>query len=249
MARRQRHVFDFGGVPCGHDHSTGIGIVANQIHDIRNLVNRAVGVVLRGRRPAAPLHAVDRPQVAVGIRPLIPDVHAMLDQPIDVAAALEEPQQFVSHALEPHPFRGDEREAFAKVEAHLLTEQADGARASAVGFKCAFGEDATHKVFVRRRDVAFRLGGNASANGFKFFWCQSHGCQSKREDLKSELSVSRQRNRCRDSPRTSARHACHAERLRPRRQALHPTAYSHASQRPVLCTRRRRIRRYADRCP
>ena len=46
-----------------------------------------------GRRPGPPLVAVDRPEVAVLVGPLVPDRDAAVLQPLDVGVAAQEPQQ------------------------------------------------------------------------------------------------------------------------------------------------------------
>jgi hypothetical protein len=88
-----------------------------------------------GCRPAAPLHAVDRAEVAVGLRPLVPDRHAAFLQPLRVAVAAQEPQQFEDDGLEVHLLRRDQREALAQVETHLVAEHAFRAGAGAVGLR------------------------------------------------------------------------------------------------------------------
>ena len=132
MARRQGHMLDFRGIPSADDHTAGIGMVADQIKHIGNLVDGAVGVLGRRRRPATPLCAVHRAQIAVLVGPLIPDMHVILLKPTHVGGTLQEPKQFVSDAAEEHGLGGEQREIFAQIEAHLLTEQRNRTGTSAV---------------------------------------------------------------------------------------------------------------------
>ncbi len=76
----------------------------------------------------APLHAVDRTELARGIRPLVPDRDAVLLQPPDVRLAAQEPQQLVRDRLEVHALRRDEREALREVEADLAAERRSSCR-------------------------------------------------------------------------------------------------------------------------
>ena len=52
------------------------------------------------RRPRAPLRAVDRPEIAALVRPLVPDAHAVLLQIAHVGVAVQEPQQLVHDRLQ-----------------------------------------------------------------------------------------------------------------------------------------------------
>ena len=53
------------------------GFLASWRHDLGDLVD----VAAVGRRPGAPLHAVDRAEVAVRVGPFVPDRDAVLLQP------------------------------------------------------------------------------------------------------------------------------------------------------------------------
>ena len=74
---QERHLRQIGDIPGAHDDPPRVGLLAEQPDDLCDLVD----VVAAGRRPAAPLHAVDRPEVAVLAGPLVPDRDAVLLQP------------------------------------------------------------------------------------------------------------------------------------------------------------------------
>ena len=76
-----------------------------------------------GRRPGAPLRAVDRPQLAVGVRPLVPDRDPVLAQRAHVGLAAQEPQQLVDDRAQVELLGGERREALAQVEAQLVAEE------------------------------------------------------------------------------------------------------------------------------
>ena len=157
MARRERHVGDVGGIPRRDDEPAGVGVHADLLDDLRDLVDR----LARRRRPRPPLHAVDGAELARGIRPLVPDGDAVLAQPPDVRRALQEPEQLVGDRLEVHALGGDEREALREVEPQLAAEHAAGAGARAIGLVRAVLEHVAQEVFVGRGD---RLGHRVDAN-------------------------------------------------------------------------------------
>jgi len=102
-----------------------------------------------GRRPRAPLGAVDGAKFAVGVGPFVPDRHAVVLQPAHVGRALEEPQQFIDDGLDVHLLGGHQREAVLQVEAHLVAEHGTRAGAGAVGFVGAMFVDMAHQVEIR----------------------------------------------------------------------------------------------------
>jgi hypothetical protein len=73
---------------------SGIGLEG--LHHFGDLVD----VAPVARRPGAPLIAVDRAKVAVGVGPLVPDADAVVLQVSDVGVALQEPEQLVDDGLE-----------------------------------------------------------------------------------------------------------------------------------------------------
>ena len=92
MARRQRHAFDLGRIPSGDDQPARIGIAADFIDDIGDLIDAAA---VR-RRPRAPLVAVDWTEVTVLVGPWVPDAHAVLVEIFDIGVAAQEPEQLVN---------------------------------------------------------------------------------------------------------------------------------------------------------
>ena len=72
----------------GDDLATRTGIAADQLDQIGDLVDMAPV----GRLPVAPLLAVNRAEVAIGIGPFVPDADLALFQPGDVGVAAQEPQ-------------------------------------------------------------------------------------------------------------------------------------------------------------
>ena len=166
-------------------------MVLDQIEHIADLIDGAIGIIRRRRRPAAPLRTIHGAQIAVLIGPFIPNMHIVFLQPTHVRGPLQEPQQLIGESLEKHRFRGEQRKILAQVESHLLTEQADGARARAIGLQRALRQNTTYQILIRHGNVGFRACRNASTNISKLFRCQSHAC--KLNSTKSQVKHIRPR--------------------------------------------------------
>ena len=90
--------------------------------------------------------AVHRAEVAILVRPFIPDADPILLEVFGVGAALQKPQQFVDDGFQVALLGGDQREALRQIEAHLVAEHADGAGAGAVGFFRAVVQHVLHQI-------------------------------------------------------------------------------------------------------
>ena len=119
-------------VPGADDDAPRIGVRAQLLHHLRHLVDLAA--VARG--PRAPLLAVDGAEFAFGVGPFVPDGDAVLVQVLRIGFAPQEPQQLVGDRLEVHALGRDQRKARGQIEAHLVAEHRQRARAGAVGL-CA----------------------------------------------------------------------------------------------------------------
>ena len=84
--------------------------------------------------PAAPLNTVHRAKSTVFIGPLVPDVHVLLLQTSDVRLAAQKPEQFLCNEAKGHLLGGEKRKSVSQVEAHLRSEQTDGACSGAITF-------------------------------------------------------------------------------------------------------------------
>src|SRR5215470_16850692 len=153
MARRQRHAFDLGRIPSGDDQPARIGIAADFIDHIGDLIDAAA---VR-RRPRAPLVAVDRTEIAVLVGPFIPDAHAVLVEIFDIGIAAQEPEQLVDDGFDVQLLGGEKGKATPKVEAHLMAEDRARADAGAVALFDALAEHAFHQVeILAHRALRFR---------------------------------------------------------------------------------------------
>ena len=84
MAGRQPHFGDFADVPGRNDHPPVVGIAFQRFNHRCQLVYALVV-------PVAPLRAVYRPEIAVFVRPFVPDTHAVFLKPADVGIAFDKP--------------------------------------------------------------------------------------------------------------------------------------------------------------
>ena len=146
MARLQLHARKVGWVPGAHQHSTRIGVRANGVDDVRDLVDG----LATGRRPGHPLNAINRSEVAVLVGPLVPNGDAVFVQPLDVRVATKEPQQLDRHSLERHPLGCDQRETILQVVANLTTEYASRSGTGSISLVSAIFKDVTQQIFVRK---------------------------------------------------------------------------------------------------
>ena len=95
-----------------------------------------------------------RAQVAVFVRPFIPDPHSVLLKILDIGISGNEPQEFVYDGLEMQFFRSQHWKSFAQVKAHLMSEDTLCARTGAVGLHGSAGADTAQKFKVLFHDSA-----------------------------------------------------------------------------------------------
>lgn len=108
MARRQIHILDVTDIPCADYDTAALGVVLYGLYRLFNLVDESAVV----SRPRTPLIAVDMPEIAVGISPLVPYRHLVVMEILHVGVTLKKPQKLVDDALEMHLLGGQQREAF-----------------------------------------------------------------------------------------------------------------------------------------
>ena len=138
VARGERHAVDLGRVPGADDLAAGGRVGVDLVDEARDLIDAAAVRPL----PVAPLLAVDGAEIAILVRPFVPNADLVVLEIGDVGVALQEPQQFDDDRAQVQLLGGDEREAVGKVEAHLVAEDAQRADAGAVLLRHAFFQDA-----------------------------------------------------------------------------------------------------------
>ena len=148
MTGHQRHLAQVGHIPGADDDAARVRVGFEGFDDLTDLVN----VPAVRRRPAAPLHAIDRAKIAVFTRPFVPDRNAALFEPIVVARALQKPQKLVHDGLEVNLLGCHQRKAFVEVETHLVAKNTFGTGTSAICLEDALRVDMTHEIFVLGAD-------------------------------------------------------------------------------------------------
>ena len=144
MAGRQRHTAEVGRIPRRNDVAARVGIAPETLDETGDLVDLAAVAP----RPGTPLMAIDRPELALRIGPLVPDLHAVLAQVGDVGAPGEKPDELVHDRLQVQLLRRDQREALAQIEPHLMAEEREGSGPGPVRLLDAAVEDLAQEVEV-----------------------------------------------------------------------------------------------------
>ena len=100
--------------------------------------------------------AVDGPELAVRIRPFVPDGNAVLLQPAHVGLAAQEPEQLIDDRLGEKLLGGDQRKAVGQIEAHLMAEDRQRAGAGAVALLHARLQHFFHQIEILAHLQIFR---------------------------------------------------------------------------------------------
>ncbi len=130
VARHQRHLRQLGHVPGRHQQPARVRVAPDLLDHPLDLVD----LDPVGTGPAAPLLAIHRAQLAIGIGPLVPDADLVRLEVGDVGVALQEPQQLVHDRAQVQLLGGQQRKTLRQVEAHLPAEHAARSGTGAVGF-------------------------------------------------------------------------------------------------------------------
>ena len=144
VARLQRHLLQVADVPRRDHHAPRVGVGSKRLQHGGDLVDASAipGV------PRTPLHAVHRPEVAVLVRPLVPDADPVLLQPGHVRGAGQEPQELADDGLDVNVLRRDQREPPREVVAQLRAEDGTRARARAIPLRGSLAHDAREEILV-----------------------------------------------------------------------------------------------------
>src|SRR5580765_49341 len=141
----------------------------------------------------APLIAVHRPELAVLVRPFVPDRHAALLQPAHVGVAAQEPEQLVEDRLDVQLLGGEQREAVAQVEAQLPAEHRQRAGAGAVGLARAALEHFAEEIEVL--PLAAVHAGDTALQTSAALWKRSSGALASRRSSSGWCAASSSRSR------------------------------------------------------
>src|SRR4029450_8920430 len=98
--------------------------------------------------PVAPLLAIHRPEVAVLIRPLVPNADVSLLQPADIRVAAKKPERLDDYRPKMQLLGGQQGEADGEIESHLRAKQRQGAGTGTVGLRDSFVEHPLHQIEI-----------------------------------------------------------------------------------------------------
>lgn len=145
---RQSHLRDLHRVPGSHDDAPVGGVHLDALDDLLQLVDSLAGVVVVAGAvlgaEVPPLKSINRSQIAdlailkarrveeLARAVAIPDSDVLGLQQLGVRRSFNEPQQLLGHGAPEYALGGQQRKLIAEVEAHLCTEDADGADPGAV---------------------------------------------------------------------------------------------------------------------
>ena len=177
-------------------------------------------------RPASPLIAVDRPKLAVGVGPFVPDRDAGLLQRAHVGLAAQEPEELVDDRLRVHLLRRQQRKSLGQREAHLVAEHRERARC-----RCGRSLRWPWSRTCRMKSRYWRIGGG-SGRGVRVAGRRGGRRAGDGPGLRRNVNCSVSRAQCDSSARRPARSGA---RLRRRSDAptesVRPPGASAASRR------------------
>jgi hypothetical protein len=125
---RQGHLVHVGRVPGRNDQAAAVRVGPDGVFQPADLVDHPA---IR-RRPAAPLLAIDRAQIALGIGPFVPDPDAIVLQIFDVGVPGEKPQQFMNDGFGVQLLGGQQGKTIRQRESHLVAKDGERPRTGAV---------------------------------------------------------------------------------------------------------------------
>src|SRR5207302_5589418 len=105
--------------------------------------------------PIHPLRAVDAAEIAIFVRPFIPDRDAMFTQKTYVRLAAQEPEQLVNDRFKMELLRGEERKIFPQIEPRLRAENGNRPDARAIRARLAALEHQAEEIVVFAHAFAF----------------------------------------------------------------------------------------------
>ena len=89
---------------------------------------------------------VDRAEVTVLVRPLVPYGNSVILEILDVGISCNEPQKFMDNRLEMHLLGSEKRKTFAEVETHLIAEDALRSGTGAIRLHCSVFTDMSQQI-------------------------------------------------------------------------------------------------------
>jgi signal peptidase I len=153
MTGHQRHLGKIGDIPGTDDQPAAVGILFYLVDQLTDLIDRlAVGAF-----PTAPLFAINRAQLTIGVGPFIPDADPIFLQEFNVRIPPEEPKQLIYNALQMDLLGCHQRKTLAEIEAQLIAKIAGRPGAGTVGFDSPGIDDMLKKIEVLLHGCNLRI--------------------------------------------------------------------------------------------
>lgn len=143
---------EFPGVPGGDNKASAVGIFFDVLDNAFDLVDRVAVWCF----PVSPLRAINAAEVAVFIRPFIPDRNVVFAQIADVCVTFKEPEEFVDDGAEVEFFCGEKRESLIQIKSFLGAKDRIGAGAGAIAFESSFFQNESKKAVILFHAVILR---------------------------------------------------------------------------------------------
>lgn len=139
VAWHQCHLIQFRYVPSTDNDASTVRIVLQVIHNALNLIDAFTALkgsipLVHERWPRPPLGSIHRPQVALAIRPFVPDMIVAVKKVLNIGLALQKPQELRNNQAEWNKLGCYQGESFLEIKPHLMAKDAAGARSGSVGF-------------------------------------------------------------------------------------------------------------------
>ena len=144
VARGESHPVHFARVPSRHYLAARRGVGFKSVNQRFDLIDAAAV----GSFPMTPLLTVNRPKIAIVVRPIIPDADLIFGEPFGIRVAVQKPQQFIDDGAQMQFLRRDQRKTMCQVETHLVAKDRPGANAGAVLLFNPVVKDVLHQIKV-----------------------------------------------------------------------------------------------------
>ena len=147
MTGRQCHSVNFRRIPGSHNQPPAVGLGLDLLDHPIDLVDP---LILRAT-PVAPLRAIDPAELAILIRPFVPNRNSVLPQVANVGLAAQKPEQLVNDRPEVELLRGQERKSRtsgAKFKTRLRANNLKSAGAGAISSRSSFFEQKSKEILI-----------------------------------------------------------------------------------------------------
>ena len=144
MAWGECHEMELARIPSGYHQAAAIGIFFDVLDHAGDLIDRDP---LRSA-PVAPLGSIDAAEIALFIRPLIPNRDLIFPEVSGVRIALKEPKKLVNDRAQVEFFGCEDGKALIQIKPLLSTENRIRAGARAVAFETTLVQNKAKEAVI-----------------------------------------------------------------------------------------------------